>query len=165
MDLHSKYTFLPAQKATPFQVGKARWLYKSAQKCRFFSQKHFFMLFLERNREFCSCSRSEICKFQVQEDKADAHVDTFDEPPTAVPLGVFRQTAILVQQHEKNVSLRTPNRGEAISIQQCCRPFRGVGRLRLSLRGSLEPHLGKCNDLRLFLYLYKIWQESLLNKG
>jgi hypothetical protein len=28
----------------------------------------------------------------VQEDKANAHVDTFDEPPTAVPLGVFRQT-------------------------------------------------------------------------
>lgn len=132
----------------------------------FSSQKHFFyflsvllffLLFLERNREFSSCSRSEICKFQVQEDKANAHVDTFDEPPTAVPLGVFRQTAILVQQHEKNVSLRTPNRGEAISIQQCCRPFGGVGRLRLSCTGIAEPQNGKPQRTRTpFLYSLKI---------
>jgi len=35
-------------------------------------------------------------------------------------------------------------------------PFWGVGRLRLSSKGIREPQLGKCNDLRLFLYLYKI---------
>ena len=31
------------------------------------------MLYLERNREFCSCSQSEICKFQLHENKANAH--------------------------------------------------------------------------------------------
>jgi hypothetical protein len=35
-------------------------------------------------------------------------------------------------------------------------PVWGVGRLRLSVRGSLEPHLGKCNDLRLFCFLQKL---------
>lgn len=35
-------------------------------------------------------------------------------------------------------------------------PVWGVGRLRLSVRGSLEPHLGKCNDSCLFLFPYKI---------
>ena len=34
-------------------------------------------------------------------------------------------------------------------------PFWGVGRLRLSFSGSLEPRLGKCNDSRPFLYPYK----------
>lgn len=31
------------------------------------------MLFLERNREFCSCSPREMCKFQIDENEADAH--------------------------------------------------------------------------------------------
>ena len=35
-------------------------------------------------------------------------------------------------------------------------PFRGVGRLRLSFRGCLEPRFGKCSDLRpFFLFLEK----------
>jgi hypothetical protein len=42
-------------------------------------------------------------------------------------------------------------------------PFWGVGRLRLSFLGFAEPHLGKCNDLRLFLFPYKIWHGSLQN--
>jgi len=42
------------------------------------------------------------------------------------------------------------------SYGQGQQPFGGVGRLYLSSRGSREPRLGKCNDLRLFLYLYKI---------
>ena len=47
-----------------------------------------------------------------------------------------------------------PRSGDAaISIQQSCRPFRGVGRLRLSLRGIREPHPDKCCDSRLFYFL------------
>ena len=37
-------------------------------------------------------------------------------------------------------------------IDQGQQPFGGVGRLRLSYKGSREPHLGKCNDLRPFLF-------------
>lgn len=115
MDLHSKYTFLLAQKATPFQVGKARWLYKSAQKCRFFSQKHFFMLFLERNREFSSCSLREICKFQITEDKANAHA--------GMPFCGVSRFAISTFQSVF---------GFMTKGQQ---PFWGVGRSRLSVIG------------------------------
>ena len=35
-------------------------------------------------------------------------------------------------------------------IDQGQQPFGGVGRLRLSFSGSLEPRLGKCNDSRPF---------------
>jgi len=34
-------------------------------------------------------------------------------------------------------------------------PFGGVGRLCLSVSGSLEPRSDKCNDLRPFLYSQK----------
>ena len=40
-----------------------------------------------------------------------------------------------------------------------------MGRLRLSVIGFAEPRLDKCNDLRLFLYPYKIWRSSLLSRG
>ena len=49
-------------------------------------------LFLKSKKEFSSCSLSEISKFHIHENKANAHVDTFNEPPTAVRLDVFRQT-------------------------------------------------------------------------
>ena len=39
--------------------------------------------------------------------------------------------------------------GEAISVCVLS-PVWGVGRLRLSFLGFAEPHLGKCDDLRLF---------------
>ena len=35
-------------------------------------------------------------------------------------------------------------------------PFRGVGRLRLSVIGIAEPHLGKLQRSTPFLYSYKI---------
>lgn len=34
-------------------------------------------------------------------------------------------------------------------------PVWGVGRLRLSFRGSREPRMDKCNDTRLFCFLTK----------
>ena len=41
-------------------------------------------------------------------------------------------------------------------------PFGGVGRLRLSFRGSLEPRSDKCNDLRpFFCFLKKVTVPSL----
>ena len=43
-------------------------------------------------------------------------------------------------------------------------PVWGVGRLRLSVSGGLEPRSGKCNDLRLFLST-KIMRDSLRNRG
>ena len=49
-------------------------------------------------------------------------------------------------------------------IGQGQQPFRGVGRLRLSFSGCLEPRLGKCSDSRPFLYLYK-FDENLCRAG
>ena len=47
-------------------------------------------------------------------------------------------------------------------IDQGQQPFGGVGRLRLSFSGSLEPRLGKCNDSRPFLF-HKKRRDSLWN--
>jgi hypothetical protein len=38
-------------------------------------------------------------------------------------------------------------------------PVWGVGRLRLSFRGSREPRMDKCNDLRLFCILSKFGED------
>ena len=48
---------------------------------------------------------------------------------------------------------------------QCCCPFWGVGRLRLSCIGIREPRLGKCNDLRLFCILTKFGMTLLQSRG
>ena len=50
------------------------------------------------------------------------------------------------------------------SYGQGQQPFWGVGRLRLSFLGFAEPHLGKCNDLRLFCILTK-FGEVLCGTG
>ena len=84
----------------------------------------------------------------MYEDKANAHVDTFIEPPIAVPLGVFRQTV--------ETSLRALHVRSNLYLQ-LCRPFRGVGRSRLSYMGIAEPHFGKPQRTRTpFSYPYKI---------
>ena len=41
--------------------------------CTFVRFLDYFMLFLVRNREFSSCPLDEICKFQMNGDKANAH--------------------------------------------------------------------------------------------
>ena len=46
-------------------------------------------------------------------------------------------------------------------IDQGQQPLWGVGRLCLSLRGSREPRLGKCNDSRLFCIHTKSVQITL----
>ena len=51
------------------------------------------------------------------------------------------------------------------SYDQGQQPFGGVGRLYLSFIRHAEPQGGKCNDLRLFLFPYKIWRSSLRNGG
>ena len=39
-----------------------------------------------------------------------------------------------------------------------------MGRLRLSCKGFAEPHFGKCNDSRLFVFI-QIWRNSLQNRA
>ncbi len=42
----------------------------------------YLRVYLHRhNREFCSCSLSEISTVSLNEDEANAHVDAFEEPP------------------------------------------------------------------------------------
>lgn len=80
----------------------------------------------------------------------NAHVDTFNEPPVAVLLGVFRQTAIPRCQHGKDVSLRGATKWRRGNLNLAVlSPFRGVGRLCLSVIRHAQPHMDKCNDLRL----------------
>lgn len=84
----------------------------------------------------------------MYENKANAHVDTFDELPIAVLLGVFRQTV--------ETSLRALQVRSNLYLQ-LRRPFRGVGRSRLSYMGIAEPHFGKPQRTRTpFSYPYKI---------
>ena len=45
-------------------------------------------------------------------------------------------------------------------IDQGQQPFGGVGRLRLSVIRHAQPHFGKCNDSRPFLYSDKIGKSS-----
>ena len=90
-------------------------------------------------KEFSSCSLSEISKFQKNGNKVNAHagmpfcgISRFAMPASQLVFG---------------------------HIDQGQQPFGGVGRLRLSFLGFAEPHLGKCNDSRPFLYSDKIWQN------
>ena len=67
-----------------------------------------------------------MCKFQITESKANAHA--------GMP---FRGVSRFVVP---------------VSCWHGQRPFRGVGRLRLSFIGIAEPHLDKCIDSRLFVF-------------
>ena len=64
-----------------------------------------------------------MCKFHMNEDKANAHA--------GMP---FRGVSRFVVP---------------VSCWHGQQPFRGVGRLRLSFIGIAEPHLDKCIDSRL----------------
>ena len=50
------------------------------------------------------------------------------------------------------------------SSDQGQQPVWGVGRLRLSFRGSREPRMDKCNDLRLFC-IHTKYGEVLCGTG
>jgi len=76
------------------------------------------------NREFSSCSHSEICNFHVQEGKANAHAG----------MPFFWRISVCRAKFMVN--------GNS--------PFWGVGRLHLSCTGFAEPQSDRCNDLRLF---------------
>ena len=66
----------------------------------------------------------------MRENKANAHVDTFNEPPAAAPLGVFRQTAISMYQHGKDVSLRGTTKWRRGNLNPAVlSPFSGRGSL------------------------------------
>ena len=97
---------------------------------------------MRKKKEFSSCSQSEMCKFQKNEDKANAHADT--------PFrGVFQFAMPTIK-----VGLWSYDQGQ--------QPLGGVGRLRLSFLGIAQPRFGKCNDSRLFCLL-RNWRCSLQN--
>ena len=102
---------------------------------------HFFLnnVYFCMKKEFCSCSHSEISKFHLHEDKANAHagMSFYDMPRFAVPAFGLVLTEWFWQQ-----------------------PFWGVGRLRLSCKGFAEPQSGRCGDSRLFYIRF----EPLLDK-
>lgn len=74
-----------------------------------------FKLFLGENREFCSCSHLEIGKISITEDEANAHA--------GMPLSGVSRFAVPTFK---------PVFGRMAKGQQ---PFRGVGRLHLSVIG------------------------------
>ena len=86
-----------------------------------------------------------MCKFQITESKANAHA--------GMP---FLRYASVCDADFLSVFGR---------IDQGQQPVWGVGRLCLSVIRHAQPHMDKCNDLRLFLFPYKIWRSSLLNRG
>lgn len=94
------------------------------------------MLFSKSKRVFALVLQTESRHFQIHEDKANAHA--------GMPYcGVF--------QFALPASLPVFGR-----MAKGNSPYLwGVGRLCLSCRGSLEPRLDKCNDLRLFCFLTK----------
>ena len=83
-------------------------------------------------KSFCSCSLVEISKFHLYGNKANAHANAFITLPLAVCFGVLRQTAFC---------------GFVARL--------GRGSFAFIVQGNAEPRLGKCNDLRPFLYPYE----------
>ena len=104
--------------------------------CTFVRFLDYFMLFLARNREFSSCPPCEISTISLNEDKANAHAGMpFCSVSRFVVTGF-------------STGLWSSDQGQ--------QPVWGVGRLRLSFRGSREPRMDKCNDLRLFCFLQNL---------
>ena len=74
--------------------------------------------------------------FNLYEDRVNAHVDTFNEPPVAVLLGVFRQTAIPRCQHGKDVSLRGATKWRRGNLNLAVlSPFSGRGSFAFIVQG------------------------------
>ena len=110
----------------------------------FFALRPFLYQFLKRKRVFCFCPQSEISTISLDESKANAHAG----------MPFLRYVSVCYAGFLAGLW----------SYDQGQQPVWGVGRLRLSSRGSREPHFDKCNDLRLFCF-HKIWHDSLQSRG
>ena len=95
-----------------------------------------FKLFFKSKRVFALVLQTESRHFQILEDKANAHAGMpFCSVSRFVVTGF-------------STGLWSSDQGQ--------QPVWGVGRLRLSFRGSREPRMDKCNDLRLFCFLQNL---------
>ena len=94
-----------------------------------------FMLFLKSIKSFCSCSLNEISTISMNENKANAHA------------GMLYLRYVSVCCADSSVGLW--------SYGQRATALSGRGSFAFIVQGCREPRLGKCNDLRPFLYSQK----------
>jgi hypothetical protein len=92
-----------------------------------------FKLFLESKKEFSSCSLDEMCKFLIDEDKANAHA--------GMPFcGISRFVV-------------------PIFLLALATALLGRGSFAFIVYRHAQPHLGKCNDSRPFFIHTKLGED------
>lgn len=94
--IYKRPSFKSQPKILKFCRFWPNFVYKRSYTSFFARLAHFYVIFrLDILESFSSCSLDEISKFHLTENKANAHVNTFNRPPLAASLGVFRQAVVI----------------------------------------------------------------------